>query len=159
MTDRAIHTYRDIQPDQMIVHYLQPHFPSIPRPEFDSGAAAEPTGDAWKSVWTQVAAGTVDLDPVIEAYYENLEYVLEDVDRLLRNIEAERVAITSDHGNAIGELGYYGHGVYFVDALREVPWCVRSAQNTAQDTVEPPEPTRDEHHDVADQLRSLGYKA
>ena len=85
-------------------------------------------------------------------------------ERLLHGIDSERVIITSDHGNATGEYGLYGHPESMpFDCLREVPWF----ETTAIDTGERPpsgrvrsdptsaEPTDD---DIETRLRALGYR-
>lgn len=36
VTDRAIRNYREIKPDRTVVHYMQPHFPSLEHPELAS---------------------------------------------------------------------------------------------------------------------------
>ena len=36
-------------------------------------------------------------------------YVLNDIGILLDNLDAERVVITADHGEAFGEYGILGH--------------------------------------------------
>lgn len=47
--------------------------------------------------------------------------MLEEVELLLNNIEAEFVAFTADHENAVWEMGIYGHSNVPIDALRVVP--------------------------------------
>ncbi|PSP48877.1 hypothetical protein BRC67_12005, partial [Halobacteriales archaeon QH_3_68_24] len=46
-----------------------------------------------------------------EAYLDNLRIVLDEVAVLLENIDADTVAITTDHGEAFGERNFYRHPV------------------------------------------------
>lgn len=59
-----------------------------------------------------------------DAYRENLVIVLESVSDLVDELEGKTV-ITSDHGELLGEAGYYGHS-YVPDhpKIRNVPWFV-----------------------------------
>jgi len=62
-----------------------------------------------------------------EAYKENLKIVLEHVaelcNELLRREPSRSIAITSDHGELLGERGTYSHGSGYRDQiLIEVPW-------------------------------------
>jgi hypothetical protein len=49
--------------------------------------------------------GDGDEEEIWESYIENLRYVLDHVEVLLENVDAEEVAISADHGNAKGEWG------------------------------------------------------
>lgn len=83
--------------------------------------------------------------------------MLESVELLLENIDAERAIITADHGNAFGEWGYYRHPEGCpIPAVRNVPWIVTSARD--QKTHEPEEYDTDEVVlDVKEHLEALGY--
>ncbi|MFC7155772.1 sulfatase-like hydrolase/transferase [Halomarina halobia] len=156
VTDRAIEHHRRHDPERMVVHYMQPHHPFLDDDTsgFSPGAYPDPrTADPWD----QVRWGQRDLDEVRAAYRRNLRYALDDVSLLLSSIDAERVVVTSDHGNALGEWGVYGHPAFAgIDPIRRVPWCVTSAEDTGEY-----EPTRrstaDQGYDPAEQLRQLGY--
>jgi hypothetical protein len=130
ITDRAISSSRTQNPDQLLIHYLQPHFPSIPKP-LDSAISLETFGRGWDSVWDRLEQGDIDKRTVWESYKENLRYVLNDVEILLQNISAENVVITADHGNAFGEWDLYGHPPRTpISSLRKVPWVQISAQDS-----------------------------
>lgn len=82
---------------------------------------------------------------------------------LLENVDAETVAITADHGNAMGEWGLYGHPKWtYIDSLVRVPWYVTTAtdERTYEPAEEDPESiNRDVTADeVEDRLRDLGYR-
>jgi len=159
LTDTAISVARNDDPDRMIVHYMQPHDPFTTHPELQHGRSASEWADATdKSVWMRVQAGEIPVERARDAYYDELRMVLEDVELLLDNVDADTAVITADHGEAMSESGIYGHapGVA-IDALRVVPW----AETTAVDTGSyiPAETPR--HVDVTgtqtDRLRDLGY--
>ena len=165
ITDRAISRWRSGDYERMIVHYMQPHFPSVPNPELGSELHPDRFGQAWDSIWERLRDGEVAEGTVRAAYRKNVEYVLESVKLLVRSIDAERVVITADHGNSFGSWGLYGHPRAPVAAVRNIPWCELSAQD-----VSGYEPTTTAHRDaerdrvageldegVESKLRDLGY--
>jgi glucan phosphoethanolaminetransferase (alkaline phosphatase superfamily) len=114
-----------------------------------------------KTVWESIEAGELSAETVREEYTENLRYVLEDVEILLKNINAETVVITSDHGNAIGEHGVYGHPPNTpIPALVRVPWYTTTAQNDG--SHQPQYNMNNNQYTAAkkieDRLQDLGYK-
>ncbi|WP_336001793.1 hypothetical protein [Halorientalis halophila] len=156
ITDRAITAARNHDPDRLIVHYMQPHMPPIPYVSGNHGED-EPIDDRWLDAWKHVQNGEISIDEAWGAHVENLRYVLDDVALLLENIDAERVAISADHGNAFGEHGFYRHpGHIPIRALREVPWCITSATDTGE--YEPPEYDVESRGNVEEKLAALGYK-
>lgn len=159
LTDRAITVWRDQSPERMIVHYMQPHFPSIPDP-LDSKMDLESFGNEWtNSVWDQLAAGELTDERVWEAYLENCRYVLDEVELLLDNLDASRVVITADHGNAFGEWGCYGHPRDTpVPWLQQVPWVETTGADNR--THVPDTYTSKSRVDttVSDRLSALGYR-
>jgi hypothetical protein len=133
----------------MIVHYMQPHFPSIPRPLAH--------GNKYDNVWKGLMIGRGNKEELQESYIANLRYVLNEVADLLENVDADRVAITADHGNGIGEWGVYEHPVGIpLDCVKTVPWYVTDAadERTRRPSVDRNVEAGDS---VDDRLRSLGY--
>lgn len=161
ITDRAIRTWRTLTPGRMIVHYMQPHFPSLSQLDLGSKTLRDMSGGDWESssIWDRLRAGEVTHHEVWEAYQGNLEVVLGDVELLLESIDAETVVITSDHGNAMGEYGFYDHpGYHPLSVLREVPWCTTTASRTRDyEPEEHYEETEVTETTVKDRLESLGY--
>ena len=159
LTDRAITIWREKSPKRMIVHYMQPHFPSIPDP-LSSGMELDTFGEEWPDrVWDQLETGELSVDRVRKAYLANCRYVLDEVELLLDNLDAPRVVITADHGNAFGEWGHYGHPEgALLPALRRVPWV--ETTGTDKRTHTPDTYTRDEQTatTVTDRLSALGYR-
>jgi hypothetical protein len=165
LTDRAIAVARDLNPERLIVHYMQPHYPFVRHSEVDDGIPLEFfTKQATETsreidVWTQFREGELTETEVRELYLDNLRYVLEDVGLLLENVDADTVVLSADHGNAFGEFGVYGHppGMPF-RSVREVPWYTTSATDTGEYVPEtgPPE-TAGNDETTDERLRDLGY--
>jgi len=98
--------------ERTIVHYMQPHFPTIGKIKL--------TLEAWRpNPLNTVIEGktypqpTPSINLIREAYEENLSIVLNEVkSNLLTKIRRDRtVVITSDHGELLGEYGYLCHPV------------------------------------------------
>lgn len=143
VTDRAVRLGRERQWNRMIVHYMQPHMPLINHPEYDYIGA--------------VQEGEISRSEAVEYHSENLRAVLDQVAVLLRNIQAEAVVITADHGEGLGERGVYNHPTHRIHpCLRHVPWVETTAQDTDSHS---PEITREQtgQVDVETRLEDLGY--
>jgi hypothetical protein len=163
VTDAAVRAARGPDPDRLIVHYMQPHFPSLVD-DRDDGVDLDSFGAESLSVWEDLRFGRRSRTEVWESYRANLELVLEDVRLLLSNVDADRAAITADHGNAMGERGIYGHAAGLaLRPLREVPWAVTEAtdRHTYQPEAAAEAEAAEEGADddaVAERLRALGYR-
>lgn len=156
ITDRVIDQHRSTRPSYLIGHYMQPHFPSLVNPEL--GGKVDPKTNTWiNSVWEKLENGQLDHDTVWEEYRTNLERVLDEVELLLENVDANDVVITSDHGNGFGENGIYGHPSGEVSyELRSVPWIVTTG--TDKKTYTPTVEEGNNSISVDQQLEALGYK-
>lgn len=156
LTDRTIKTARSQDPNRLIVHYMQPHLPSVPKP-LSEGMNRETLGQGagWESPWKRLRRGELEFETVWEAYRANLEYVLEDVQLLLENVDAERAVISADHGNAAGEYGIYGHPRVPLSVVRTVPWYVTSGKD--EHTHDPDLECNNQEGDIEDKLAALGY--
>lgn len=161
VTERAVDVGRNEDWDRMIVHYMQPHFPSIPD-HLGYGLSQSnfyhPEGGVeWDSVWDALKNGEISTERVQKSYRANLRYVLNELSILLENLSAESVVITSDHGNAFGEWGQYGHPAsIYCPVNRLVPWV----ETTATDTGElMPTLSRQRRgtDDLNEKLAALGY--
>lgn len=157
ITDRAIaagRTYEDR--DRLIIHYMQPHFPSIPQPLTDGmNSATLGDGEGWESPWHRLRSGELEREIVWSSYRANLEYVLDNVELLLNNLDADRVVISADHANAMGEFGVYGHPKVPLRVLRDVPWYETTATDTGK--YKPELEPDDEQEDISAKLSALGY--
>jgi hypothetical protein len=159
VTDETVRMMREESHEWAIAHYMQPHCPFIPTPELSRGKERDRFGEQeWRDVWELLRDGDISLDEVWDGYRQNLKLVLSDIEVLLRSVDADRVIITSDHGNAIGELGVYGHPPGMPhDCLRVVPWIETTASDDGTY-----EPTTEFETGVGverdEQLAALGYK-
>lgn len=155
VTDATIEKFRNTSPSQAIVHYMQPHTPYRGLDLDGLGV----TGDKSfrETVWDWIASGQLSRDEAWEQYLDNLRWVLADVELLRRNLDANRVIISADHGEAFGEWGAYGHSPYGeFDALRNVPWVETTA--TDKHGYEPSVKRDGTRISTDEQLQYLGYK-
>lgn len=154
MTDYAINTKRTHDPDRLIVHYMQPHLPYIGQalPEERDPDELELTG------YEKLESGDADRQDVYELYKDTLRLVLDEVAVLLKNLDADRVAITADHGEEFGEVGAYGHPEGFPHPIvKKVPWVETTARDIR--TREPElEMDRSITVDIEEHLQDLGYR-
>lgn len=156
ITDRAIATARECNPERLIIHYMQPHFPSLPDP-LSEGISLKAFDETWRSPLDRLRDGELTRERVWQSYQKNLEWVLGDLSLLLENMDAETVAITADHGEAFGEYGIYEHPCGMpISCLREVPWVETSA--TDKGNYEPEtEVARPDADELEEKLSALGY--
>lgn len=160
VTDRAINLKRSTDPERLLVHYIQPHWPFVNAMDLTKGGGMrlDEFGRYNRDeVWERLRRGEVSKASVWEGYRDNLTLALDSVETLLENVDADRVLITSDHGNAFGEYGVYGHPMHMpLDCLRTVPLVETSANDGHTYDPEPLDRTS-ATEDVEGQLRALGY--
>lgn len=160
VTDRTIHFAREYDADRIIAHYMQPHLPFVTR-EMDSRAVTlhgeTGSGPGLEPLHKEHGYSVEEL---WEASVDNLRYVLDDIERLLTNIDADRVVISADHGQAFGEHGVWRHpGGTYIDELTNVPWCVTTAEDERTHSPEySPESETEAETDLDEKLEALGYK-
>lgn len=155
VTEAAVDTLRGGNHERAIIHYMQPHHPFVPNP-LAAGINRDDPTEHETTVWEKLRDKYVDYNIVWSAYRENLSYVLDSIGELRQNVQGPRLAITADHGNALGEWGIYGHGDYPLPALRQVPWCTASCSD--DHTLNPDIDRRKINVGVDEQLRNLGYR-
>lgn len=158
VTDEAIRVARESDHDRLIVHYMQPHCPFIPRPDLMDPKELDRFGNQrGRDVWERLRDSELELAELWDGYESNLRLALDDVSLLLENVDAERAVVTSDHGNAVGEWYTYGHPPNQPhDCLRMVPWIETTAAD--EGTLDPPEREwADVGLDREEQLGALGY--
>lgn len=160
LTNRAISTWREGNFDRMIVHYMQPHVPFVNRPDLGEYTNPERFGEGFADIWGRIGS-ELDEDGVWAAYQDNLRHVLDDVELLLDNADADTVAISADHGNAVGEFGITGHpSDVLLPSIRRVPWIETSATDSGEYDPEyesADESDGDSDVDVTERLKHLGY--
>lgn len=180
VTDAAL-AHAEPGPTRLVAHYMQPHVPyvgeyrvgedqqtdseqpasdaKLDRTEIVHQEANKPTYDLLK----QIESGKISDRELRRAYRSNLEYVLDEVQRLIRHLDCP-VIITSDHGEHLGEDGKYLHESDSTQ-IREIPWYVVSdheikGENISEELTETytESDSRAETTDeVKDRLEKLGY--
>lgn len=155
ITDHTIEEGRLGSANRIIAHYTQPHLPYIGSAYQDKREPTEVERHGYRLLEQRVASRR----EVYDAYKETLRWVLDDVEELLENIDAEKIVITSDHGEAFGEWKAYGHPEGFPHpVVRKVPWVETTAKD--KHTREPDIELESDsvETDVAEHLRDLGYR-
>jgi hypothetical protein len=136
---------------------MQPHAPFLNSlGKYDSINKNKGEGNS-QNVWSGLQQGKYTKEEIWSDYGQNLRMVLDEVKRLVNNIDGS-VVISADHGNAIGEFGIYGHPGYVpVPALKRVPWVRLDAADNW--TVEPENPIKPglSNTQVEEHLQDLGY--
>lgn len=157
ITDRAIDIWRNEDVERMVVHYMQPHHPFVPNRigegfesthKFGRGGSNDP--------WKEAGEGDMEKDELMNAYEDNLRYILQHLDDiLLENVDG-KVVLTSDHGNAIGEFGVWGHPSHVpIPPLRKVPW--EEIQCDDYHSYIPGEKPKEISEETENRLQDLGY--
>jgi len=169
VTKRALDAADQYPDKRLIVHYMQPHYPFVRDTRFkfeywnNTDGVSMEGDDRARDVWDAIGLGIVDADEVWEAYRDNLEYVMEEVDELVEAVRGKAV-IHSDHGNLLGERSYpvpvrtYGHPSGLrLSSLITVPWAIidDERRSVVDDGVNATPETTD---DMEEQLRALGYR-
>lgn len=157
---------------RLIVHFNQPHTPFIGEKRISgrgmrnlrSRAIGEEDQIDSRTPFEKLGAGEVDRETVWEAYRSNLDRVFPVVEDLLTSFQG-LTAITSDHGNALGERAWpfpirvFGHplGILF-SPLIEVPWC--TSKNGERLNIHAEKPDNDDNSvpdSIENRLQDLGY--
>jgi len=157
VTDAALRFHAASPGTKILVHYMQPHAPFLHCPgKYDSINTEEGEGRS-QNVWSGLQSGEYDHDEIWQDYGQNLLAVLDEVQLLVENTSGT-IAITADHGNAIGEWGLFGHPEYVpAPAVKRVPWA--TVEGNDLDTYAPPkeENSNDPEAGIEDHLSDLGY--
>lgn len=158
VTDATIDAIRNSSAERVIAHYTEPHAPFLHCVgKYDSKGKSD---GGTQNVWKGLEQGKYDKKEVWEDYGKNLLRVLDEVKTIIENTDG-KVVVTSDHGNAFGEWGIYGHPRYVpIKVLRSVPWVEANGcgektyeiNGVEEMTTEEEEPTLNEH------LEALGYR-
>ena len=164
VTDTAISAGRSNNNwEQLIVHYMQPHVPFLDYRNDEMSYSefrrrdTRRLGENWNQVLHQLQRQEMPYKQFWDRYKSNLELVLSEVKKLLYNFDAENVAISSDHGNALGERWMYGHPSRVdIPCLRVVPWSTTTATDSKEYT--PDDYDQGSKADRERQLSALGYQ-
>ena len=172
VSEAAREAYEQYPDKRLIVHFMQPHAPFI------GELGREIVGGGWTmnrdveddpGIWNRLRDGEdIPLDTVWEAYKENLDVVLSEVEPLVEDLDGRSV-ITADHGNLVGERlspiptrRKYGHpyGVH-AEELVKVPWFVIEESSRRTIRSDPPVKSDDNSvtdEELSDRLEALGYR-
>lgn len=129
VTEAALRVVANSERTRLVAHYIQPHFPYVGeyRPEALKGGydhirkRTESDEDGMADQWlARVKSGDLTNAEIKQAYKSNLEYVLEEIQRLIRALDCP-VVVTADHGEHLGEGGRYLHEESS-KYTRTVPW-------------------------------------
>lgn len=174
MADRALAAAEKYPDKRLLVHFNQPHAPFVGEHRLDGkkvsairevalGNDRPDARDRLRTPFEQLGAGERTHEEVWTAYRSNLLRAFPAVERLLEELSG-LTAVTSDHGNALGERAWpfpirvYGHPLGIpIPALTEVPWLVSQNGDRKDVTVEVPGETDDVSEETEQRLRMLGY--
>lgn len=168
VTDRAMWAYErrdELGFDTLVVHYMQPHVPFRSKPGWSDGwkdqyAFGTECDTKKRSEWDKLRDGDIEREELWAAYKDNLEFVLQEVDRWNEATSA-KLLITSDHGNAMGEWGMWGHPVNVpVQNVRRVPWAQtlgKGERKPKYDLQITPPVHASKQNDIDERLEALGY--
>lgn len=147
----ANETMRDVdatEPVFMLLHYVPPHEPYAPRPEFDIFGDPEYEGPVYPGVtfrdvrsgqWTLSPA---DVEEMVALYDGNLRMADDAVREVFDALKADQrwdnsiVLITADHGEAFFEHGVQGHNSTLYDEMLHIPFILRLPTGTTTDHVD-----------------------
>lgn len=154
VTDRGITVSRERDFDRLILHYMIPHAPYISRAIEEGRDLDEHERNPFEYI-----RRTGSRSAVFDAYLSDLRYVLNEVELLRENIDCDTLAVSSDHGEAFGELGVYMHHVGSLHHhVRRVPWMTTSCRD--KETHEPElSLSESDERSAEDALEALGYLA
>jgi hypothetical protein len=167
MTDAGLEAHENFPNKRHIVHYMQPHYPFIGSGIDSSTRTFRKDISNGLDIWGELFRGNLDVDAsdVWKSYQKNLDFVLDEVERLLEGVNG-RVVVTSDHGNMIGKrasplpIREWGHPPrLYTDALVTVPWLVNEGEErrettAGQEKMASPEVKKST---VDERLKDLGY--
>ena len=151
---------------RLIVHFIQPHYPFIgptgrELPHRTISGEGLTADESAPSIWDRLENGDYDSETVWKAYEENLEIILPTIEDLVDDLNGKTV-VTSDHGNAFGKFGIYGHpGGVFLNELVEVPWLVVAGNERREFSVDTEKQSGEREQvtpEVQARLTELGYK-
>lgn len=121
------------------VHYRAPHFPIIPPPPFLDMYKEKKYGAAHdRTIFHLTELGNnghqftpEEIQDVIDDYDSSIRYVDDEVGKLIKTLKTKGlydssfIIFTSDHGEALYEHGYWGHGTTVFDEASRVPLIVK----------------------------------
>jgi hypothetical protein len=172
VVDRTLAEHEANPDKRLVAHFLQPHEPFVRR-----NGEEIPLDSPYRN-YEAVREGEVAREEIVEVYEENLQLVLDQVQRLVDELNG-RTVVTADHGELLGEgvspltaflhprwplherhKFAYGHYVHVrAPELVEVPWLVIEGDDR-RSIVADDRPAGEEMYDgdLTEHLEALGYK-
>lgn len=129
----------DSGPVFLFANYMDPHEPYAPVD--DDGRMQDGQLDVNWNLDSLVDPPKVDHDTITSAYGAAAEYTDEQIGRLLSSLDDDGrldemfVAVVGDHGQALGEHGFWGHGTFLHESLVHVPAIIRPPKSWDSDAV------------------------
>lgn len=158
VTDRAIKAGRELDIDHQIVHYMQPHKPFFEKQSGRYDVTVKDWSIGFK-LYKNYFSDEISKDKMWGGFINNLRYVLDEVSILLRNTDAEKVAITADHGNSLGERFLWDHHPRIQHpTMRRVPWVETSASDEKTLTPRDYSNSNVNNSEIKRRLKVLGYQ-
>ena len=151
VTEHGIRLGRHTDLDQLILHYMPPHIPYIINAKREDRSPYRYEESPWGYI-----RETGDKMQVREVAVDMVRWVLDEVEIVLDNIDADRVVITADHGDAFGEYYLYHHWAgSFHPNIRYVPWIETTASDN--ENYEPNISDGSDEVEIEQRLEALGY--
>ena len=147
----AIEAMRQVertQPVFMLLHYMPPHKPYAPKPEFDIFGDPSYEGPVYPGVtFRDVRAGRQTLSPadveeMVALYDGNLRMADDAVRELFDALREDQrwdnsiILITADHGEAFFEHGVQGHNSTLYNEMLHIPFILRLPEGRVEDGVD-----------------------
>lgn len=116
------------------IHHRAPHLPIIPPPPFldiFKGGKLAANRERMIQHLDERAFTPEEVQDVVDDYDSTIRYVDHQVGKLLNTLKAQGlydaslIIFTSDHGEALYEHGYWGHGTSVYDEASRVPLIVK----------------------------------
>ncbi len=136
-------------PQFLMLHYIPPHEPYVPRPEFDIFGNDDYDGAVDGTVQTlhRINGGRLvptedDLGELVALYDGNLRTADDAVRRVIDTLRRRDrwnqtvVLVTSDHGEAFLEHGRVGHNTTVYDEMLRVPFILRLPEEAVANHVD-----------------------
>lgn len=113
--------------ERNIIWYMQPHYPWIHYKELSLKLMNEVMWHDFTPrdlVKEKLKHEGINRQKIVKAYISNLVEVLDASSVLLREVkgDVDKIVITADHGELLGEYGLYLHPHYELPQLCIVPW-------------------------------------
>jgi len=154
VTDEAIRMDREQDIGKIILHYMPPHRPYIIDAKREGRELRQ-----YERYPFQYIKETGDKETVMESCTNMARWVLDDVRKILNNVDRDNVIITADHGDGFGEFGTYNHHAGSLHPkIRRVPLVQTSASDKGTyDPVNQYQEGDDISNIQKEQLEALGY--